>query len=113
MKMGVSMAGFDDRGEAFEKKFAHDEALQFKAIARRNKLLGLWAADKLGLSEDETSEYAKSVVRSDFEEPGEEDVYRKIRGDFDEADVAVSEADIRGAMSDLMAQAMEQIKTEG
>ncbi|MEP3234037.1 MAG: DUF1476 domain-containing protein [Hyphomicrobiales bacterium] len=107
------MTGIDDRGDAFENKFAHDEALQFKAMARRNKLLGVWAAEKLGLSADETADYAKSVVRSDFEEPGEEDVYRKIKGDFDEANVDVSEADIRAAMSDLMVQAQEQIQNEG
>lgn len=107
------MTGIDDRGEAFENKFAHDEAMQFKAMARRNKLLGVWAAEKLGLNEDDAAEYAKSVVRSDFVEPGEEDVYRKIKGDFDEASVDVSEADIRAAMSDLMAQATEQLKTEG
>ena len=107
------MTGIDDRGEAFENKFAHDEALQFKAMARRNKLLGVWAAEKLGLSDDEAVEYAKSVVRSDFEEPGEEDVYRKIKGDFEEAGFDVSEADIRAAMSDLMGQAQEQIQNEG
>lgn len=107
------MTGIDDRGDAFENKFAHDEALQFKAMARRNKLLGLWAAEKLALSVDETAEYAKSVVRSDFVEPGEEDVYRKIKGDFDEAGKDISEADIRAAMSDLMIQAQEQIQNEG
>ena len=107
------MTGIDDRGEAFENKFALDEALQFKAMARRNKLLGVWAAEKLGLSDDEAVDYAKSVVRSDFVEPGEEDVYRKIRGDFDEAGKDVSEADIRAAMSDLMVQAQEQIQNEG
>lgn len=104
------MSGFDDRGDAFENKFAHDEQMEFKAIARRNKLLGNWAAEKLGLSGDEASEYAKSVVRSDFEEPGEEDVYRKIKGDFDEAGTDVSEADIRKAMSDLLITATEQVQ---
>jgi len=107
------MTGFDDREGAFENKFVHDEELQFKAIARRNKLLGLWAAEKLGLSDEEASEYAKSVVRSDFEEPGEEDVYRKIKGDFDGAGTEVSEADIRTAMRDLMVTAIDQIKNDG
>lgn len=107
------MSGFDDRGDAFENKFAHDEQLQFKAMARRNKLLGLWVAEKLGLSGDEATEYAKSVVRSDFEEPGDEDVYRKIKGDFDEAGTGVPEADIRKVMRDLLATATEQIKNEG
>lgn len=106
------MTGIDDRGDAFENKFAHDEALQFKAMARRNKLLGLWAAEKLGMGDEEAADYAKSVVRSDFEEPGEEDVYRKIKGDFDEASVSVSEADIRAAMRDLMVQAQDQIQNE-
>ena len=107
------MTGIDDRGEAFENKFAHDEALHFKAMARRNKLLGLWAAEKLSLSADETADYAKSVVRSDFAEPGEEDVYRKIKADFDEAGTDISESGIRAAMSDLMVQAQEQIQNEG
>jgi len=106
------MSGFDDRENAFENKFAHDEELRFKAIARRNKLLGFWAAEKLGLRDEEAAEYAKSVVRSDFEEPGEEDVYRKIKGDFEEAGTAVSEADIRTAMSELMITAMDQIKKD-
>ena len=110
---GLNMTGIDDRGEAFENKFAHDEALQFKAMARRNKLLGVWAAEKLAMNDDDAADYAKSVVRSDFEEPGEEDVYRKIKGDFDEAGINVSEADIRTAMSDLMVQAQEQIQNEG
>lgn len=107
------MSGFDDRGDAFENKFAHDEQLQFKATARRNKLLGLWAAGKLGLGGDDADEYAKSVVRSDFEEPGEEDVYRKIKGDFENGSVDVLEEDIRAQMSGLMATAVEQIKNEG
>ena len=106
------MSGFDDRGDAFENRFAHDEQLQFKAMARRNKLLGLFVAEKLGLSGDEANEYAKSVVRSDFEEPGDEDVYRKIKGDIDEAGAGLSEADIRKAMSDLMVTAKEQILSE-
>jgi len=107
------MVGINDRGEAFENKFARDEALQFKAMARRNKLLGVWAAEKLGLSDDEAVEYAKSVVRSDFAEPGEEDVYRKIKADFDEAGTDISESGIRAAMSDLMVQAQGQIQNEG
>ena len=105
------MSGFDDRGDAFENKFAHDEQMEFKAMARRNKLLGEWAAEKLGLSGEEAVEYAKSVIRSDFEEPGEEDVYRKIKGDFDEADASVTEEEIRKAMSDLLITAAEQIQS--
>ena len=107
------MSGFDDRGDAFENKFAHDEQLQFKAMARRNKLLGLWVAEKLNLSGDDATEYAKAVVRSDFEEAGDEDVYRKIKADVDEAGIDLSEADIRKGMSDLLITAKEQILSEG
>lgn len=106
------MTGIDDRGDAFEKKFAHDEEMQFKAMARRNKLLGLWAAEKLGLSGDDAEDYAKSVVRSDFEEPGDEDVFRKVKADLDDGSAGVSEQDIRGQMKDLMVQAVEQIKSD-
>ena len=77
------MTTFDKREEGFEKQFARDEALKFKASARRNKLLGLWAAEKLGLSGAQAEAYAKEVVMADFEEPGDNDVFRKIRRDFD------------------------------
>ena len=107
------MTTFDKREEGFEKQFAHDEELRFKATARRNKLLGLWAAEKMGLSGAEADAYAKDVVMADFEEPGEEDVFRKIRKDCDEKKVAVSDQDIRGAMSELLAQAVAQIKKTG
>lgn len=107
------MTTFDKREEAFEKKFAHDEELQFKASARRNKLLGLWAAEKLGLSGDKAADYAKEVVAADFEEAGDEDVFRKIRKDFDAANVGQSDHQIRRAMEELMATAIEQIKTLG
>lgn len=100
----------DDRKEAFEKKFAHDEELKFKATARRNKLLGLWAAEKLGKSGDEAEAYAKEVVMSDFEEAGDEDVFRKIRADFDAASVDQSDHQIRRTMEDLMAQAIDAIR---
>lgn len=101
------MTTFDKREEAFEKKFAHDEELRFKATARRNKLLGLWAAEKLG--SDDADAYAKEVVRSDFEEPGDEDVFRKIRGDFDKAGVSISDADVREQMASLMETAIDQV----
>jgi hypothetical protein len=104
------MTTFDKREEGFEKKFAHDEELQFKANARRNRLLGLWAAEKLGLSGPEADAYAKAVVVSDFEEAGDHDVFRKIRKDFDDKKVAVTDVDIRTAMNELMAQAIDQIK---
>ena len=105
------MTTFDKREEGFEKKFAHDEELRFKANARRNKLLGLWAAEKLGLSGPVADAYAKEVVVADFEEAGDDDVFRKVRKDFDVKSVAQSDQDIRKAMIDLMAQAIEQIKT--
>ncbi|MEM9330665.1 MAG: DUF1476 domain-containing protein [Pseudomonadota bacterium] len=106
------MSGIDDRGDAFEKKYAHDAELQFKAEARRNKLLGHWAAEKLGKSGDDIDEYAKEVVRSDFEEPGDEDVFRKIREDFDNAGVDQSDHQIRRTMEELMETAIDQIKNE-
>src|SRR2546423_1110911 len=84
------MTTFDKREEGFEKKFAHDEELRFKANARRNKLLGLWAAEKLGISGDAAGAYAKDVVMSDFEEGGDHDVFKKVRKDFDAKGVAVS-----------------------
>jgi hypothetical protein len=105
------MTTFDKREEGFEKKFAHDEELKFKANARRNKLLGMWAAEKLGLSGPAADAYAKEVVVVDFEEPGEEDVFRKIRKDFDAKGVAQSDHQIRRTMDELMEQAIAQIKT--
>ncbi|MEI2387156.1 DUF1476 domain-containing protein [Breoghania sp. JC706] len=107
------MSTFDKREDAFEKRYVHDEEMQFKAMARRNRLLGQWAAEKLGLAGDEAVEYAKAVVRADFEEPGEEDVFRKIRGDFDAAGVEQSDHQIRRTMEELMAEAITQVKTEG
>jgi len=104
------MTTFDKREDSFEKKFMHDEELRFKANARRNKLLGLWAAEKLGLAAEKADEYAKEVVRSDFEEPGDEDVYRKIRKDFDDAGIEQSDHQIRRTMEELMVEAMEQIR---
>ncbi|MEA2981144.1 MAG: hypothetical protein QOF91_3298 [Alphaproteobacteria bacterium] len=104
------MTIFDKREEGFEKKFAHDEELRFKANARRNKLLGLWAAEKMGLAGPAADAYAKEVVVADFEESGDEDVFRKVRRDFDAKGVAVSDQDIRKTMIDLMAAAIEQIK---
>lgn len=106
------MSGMDERGDAFEKKFAHDEALQFKAEARRNKLLGLWAAELLGKSGDDAQEYAKEVIRADFEEAGDEDVFRKVKADFDAAGVDQSDHQLRRTMDELMAQAIDQIKNE-
>ena len=105
------MTTFDKREEGFEKKFAHDEGLRFKANARRNKLLGLWAAEKIGLSGPDADAYAKEVVASDFEEAGDNDVFRKVKKDLDDKKVAVSDEQLRAMMTDLMAAAIDQIKT--
>jgi hypothetical protein len=105
------MTTFDKREEGFEKKFAHDEELRFKANARRNRLLGLWAAEKLGLTGDAATAYAKEVVASDFEEAGDDDVFRKVRTDFDAKSVAQSDHQIRRTMEELMGTAIEQIKS--
>jgi len=106
------MSTFDKREEGFERKFAHDEALRFKVTARRNKLLGLWAAEHMGLSGQDAADYAREVVKADLAEPGEEDVFRKIRGDFDARGVAQSDHQIRRTMADLMATAVEQVEAE-
>jgi hypothetical protein len=104
------MTTFDKREEAFEKQFAHDEELKFKATARRNKLLGLWAAEKMGLTGADADSYALSVVMTDFEEPGDHDVVRKIRKDFDAKGVAQSDHQISRTMTELMAKAVADIK---
>lgn len=104
------MTTFDKREEGFEKKFAHDEELRFKATARRNKLLGLWAAEKMGLSGAEADAYAKTVVAADFEEAGDDDVFRKIRKDFDAKSISQSDHQIRRTMDELLGTAIEQIK---
>jgi hypothetical protein len=104
------MTTFDKREEGFEKKFAHDEELKFKAEARRNKLLGLWVAEKLGLSGDAANEYAREVVAADFEEAGDGDVVRKVMRDLGAKGVAITEAQIRTKMDELMALAIAQVK---
>ncbi|MBN9438930.1 DUF1476 domain-containing protein [Bosea sp. (in: a-proteobacteria)] len=104
------MATFDQRKDAFENKFAHDEELRFKAMARRNKLLGLWAADKLGKSGADAEAYAKSVVLADFEEAGDEDVVRKVKADFAAGNVAAGDSEIRQVMQDLLIRAAEEIQ---
>ena len=104
------MTTFDKREEGFEKKFAHDEELRFKANARRNRLLGLWAAEKMGLSGPAADAYAKEVVVADFEEAGDDDVLRKVSKDFKAKGVAQSDPQIRETMDALMAAAIDQIK---
>jgi hypothetical protein len=106
------MSNFEEREKGFERKFAHDEELKFRATARRNKLFGLWAAEKLGLSGDDAQSYAKEVVKADLKEPGEEDVFRKVRADFDAKGVEQSDHQIRRMMGDLMAAAVNQIESE-
>jgi hypothetical protein len=105
------MSDFSDREKGFERKFALDEEQRFKATARRNKLLGLWAADKLGKSGDEAEAYAREVVAADFLEAGDDDVLRKVKADFDAAGVDQSEHQIRRTMDELMAQAIEQVRS--
>jgi hypothetical protein len=104
------MSSIRNRQEGFEKKFAMDEESKFKAMARRNKLLGLWAAEKLGKTGADADAYAKEVVRADFEEAGDDDVFRKVRADFDAASVAQSDHQIRGIMDELLVTAVDQIK---
>lgn len=104
------MTTFDERKNAFEQKFAHDEELRFKATARRNKLLGLWAAGKLGKSGAEAEAYAKSVVVADFEEAGDEDVVRKIKNDFALANLGSDDSEIRSVMAELLLKAAEDIQ---
>jgi hypothetical protein len=104
------MTTFDKREEGFEKKFAHDEELKFKAEARRNKLIGLWAAGKLGLSGADADAYAKEVVAADFEEAGHGDVMRKLRKDFDAKKVTVSDTEIQTTLTEMLAKAVADIK---
>lgn len=106
------MTQFDDRERAFETKFAHDEQMNFRIIARRNRLVGEWAARKMGLSEEETASYAKDVVRADFEEAGDDDVIRKLVGDLTSAGVEVDEVQIREALDHKLVEAKRQIIQE-
>ncbi len=106
------MTNFEDREKGFERKFAHDEELKFRATARRNKLLGLWAAGEMGIKGDAAQAYAREVIKADLEQPGEEDVFRKIRKDFDAKGVQQSDHQIRRKMSDLMSEAIAQIEAE-
>lgn len=106
------MSGFDKRERAEEGKFALDQELRFKANARRNKLLGLWAAEQLGKTGEAAAAYATEVVKSDFEAPGDDDVFRKVRGDFDKAGVAMTDHQIQRQMTELMETAIAQVKAE-
>jgi|SRR5436305_490880 hypothetical protein len=104
------MSTFDKREEGFEKKFALDEEQKFKAEARRNRLLGQWAAEKLGLTGDAVAVYAREVVAADFEEAGDGDVLRKVFGDLSAKGIAITQAQVRVKMDELMATAVMQVK---
>jgi hypothetical protein len=104
------MTTFDKREEGFEKKFAMDADQKFKAEARRNRLLGMWAAEKMGITGDAAVAYAKEVVASDFEEAGDGDVLRKVSGDLAVKGIAITEAQVRAKMDELMAAAILQVK---
>lgn len=106
------MTTFDDKEKAFENKYAHDEELNFKANARRNKLLGLWAADKLHKKGSDAEAYAKEVVTADFEKPGHEDVVEKIMNDFTKAGLPITAKEIREQMAALLPVARQQIMSE-
>lgn len=99
------MTSFDDRERGFENKFAHDAEIQFRVVARRNRLVGQWAAEKMGLTPEEADAYATSVVQADFEEVGDEDVVRKLRGDLAAAGLDIDDADIRAALADKTVEA--------
>jgi len=102
------MTAFDDRKRAQEAKFARDQDVQFRIIARRNRLIGEWAAERMSLTPEETDAYAKAVVQADFEEAGDEDVIRKLAGDLTAAQVEISDAEIRAALNDKAAEARRQ-----
>lgn len=106
------MTSFGDREKAFEDKFKHDQELQFKVEARRNKLLGLWVAELMGRAGDDAASYAKEVIASDFEEPGDGDVVRKVMGDLEKAEIEMSEQRLRKKMEEFMVEAKQQVMTE-
>jgi len=106
------MSSFEERESSFENKFKHDKELEFKATARRNKLLGLWAANLLGVHGADAEAYAKSVVKADMERPGDQDVVDKLLGDFKERGIDMSEHRLRKQMTELMSAAVSQIKSE-
>ena len=107
------MTTFDEREKAFERKFAHDEELRFKATVRRDKLFGLWAAGQLGIKGDEAETYAKSVVKADFKEPGDQDILGKVKADLDAKGVDCTEGKLRNILADKMSEAIRQIEAEG
>jgi hypothetical protein len=107
------MTTFEDREKGFERKFAHDQELRFKAEARRNKMLAEWAAGKLGLKGPAIEDYIKAVRKADLAEKGDDDLFRKIRKDFDDKGVGVADEEIRKAMLDFLAEAVRQVEAPG
>jgi hypothetical protein len=107
------MTNFDKREEGFEKQFAHDEELKFKATARRNKIVGLWAAEKLGLTGTDADDYAKALVVADLESTGDHDLFGRLRKEFDAKGVSVPDQQIRRTIDDLTARAISEIKASG
>jgi len=107
------MSGFDKREEGFESKFAHDADLRFKAEARRNKLVGAWAAEMMGLTGDAAEAYGKELVKEDLKEAGDDDVFRKLRADFDAKGIEQSDHQIRRTMDEMLSKAVEEIQTKG
>lgn len=107
------MTDFRDRERAEEAKFAMDEQTAFRVAARRNRLLGHWAAEKMGLTPEETDAYAKAVVQADFEEAGDEDVIRKVLGDLTSAGCDIDEAEVRAALDEKLVEARRQFMSEG
>jgi hypothetical protein len=106
------MTTFDEREKGFERKFAHDEELRFKSTVRRNKLFGLWAAQKLGLSGDEAETYAKTVVKADFEQPGDDDVLRKVRADLAAKNAGVTDPELERVLLEMMVESVRQIEAD-
>ncbi|HSF93452.1 MAG TPA: DUF1476 domain-containing protein [Thermohalobaculum sp.] len=106
------MTTFEERGKGFETKYKRDQELQFKVMARRNKLLGLWAAEKMGISGADAETYAKEVVASDFDRPGDEDVLEKVHGDFEAKGLGLSAKEVRKEMDRLVDVARQQIEAE-
>ena len=104
------MSGFDEREKGFEKKFAHDAELKFKAESRRNKMLAEWAGAKMGMGDDEIANYIKEVRRSDLEEAGDDDVFRKVRGDLDAKNVQITDAQLREQMGEFLAKAVADLE---
>ena len=106
------MTTFDDREKAFEDKYKHDQDLQFRVEVRRNKLLGIWVAEMIGLEGADAEAYAKEVVASDFEEPGDDDVVRKVMGDLEAKGQEMTEHRLRKKMGELLLEAKQQVMTE-